>query len=301
MELLGSFDLRQKSRNRYVVAALFYSVHIDLCGDRFESEGSKMRSLSRLLFASILLVASAFQATAQQARLTFDVAAIHVAKPGSDRGFIRPLPGGNGYVVQNINLKTMIAVIYRIPPRQITGGPDWVNTATFDIEARSEKAASIEELHTMFKNLLADRFGLKFHIDKKEDRVFDLHVEKSGVKMKADGNKSDMNIPINMTRPSVFTGVKVPMEYLCWFLSQQMRDDPRPVIDKTGLTQVYDFTLTFQPELPPGLTQDDLLPNIRKLPTLFDALPDQLGLRLQPAKGPVDFYVIDHAEMPSAN
>jgi len=260
-----------------------------------------MRSLPRLLLVSILLFASAFQGVAQQARLTFDVAAIHPAKPGSDRGIIRPLPGGNGYVVQNINLKTMIAVIYRIPARQISGGPDWINTTTFDIEARSERVANLEDLHTMFKNLLADRFGLKFHVDKKEDRVFELHVEKSGVKMKPDGDKSDMKIPINMTRPSVFVGVKVPMEYLCWFLSQQLRDDPRPVIDKTGLTQVYNFTLTFQPELPPGLTPDDLPPEIRKLPTLFDALPDQLGLRLQPAKGPVGFSVIDHAEMPSEN
>jgi uncharacterized protein (TIGR03435 family) len=260
-----------------------------------------MRSLPRLLSVSFLLVAPCMHSAGQQGVLKFDVVAIHVAKPGSDRGSIRPLPGGNGYLVQNINLKTMIAVIYRIPARQITGGPDWINTTTFNIEARSDSVADIDDLHTMFKNLLTDRFGLKLHVDQKEGRVFELHAEKSGVKMKADGARPDLNIPINMMRPSVFAGIKVPMEYLCWFLSQQLRDDPRPVVDKTGLTQVYDFTLTFQPELPPGLTPDDLLPEIRKLPTLFDALPDQLGLRLQPAKGPVDFYVIDHAEMPSAN
>jgi uncharacterized protein (TIGR03435 family) len=258
-----------------------------------------MRSLPRLLFASIVL--SAVHAPAQQHRMTFDVAAIHLAKPGSDRGFIKPLPGGNGYIVQNVNLKTMIAVIYRLPARQIMGGPAWMNTTPFNIEARSDNVSNIEDLHTMFKNLLADRFGLKFHIEKKEGAVYELRVDKSGSKLKPNGSAPDLNIPINMTRPSVFVGVKVPMQYLCWFLSQQLRDDPRPVIDKTGLTQVYDFTLTFQPELPPGLSPDDLLPEIRKLPTLFDALPDQLGLRLQPAKGPVDIYVVDHAAMPSAN
>ena len=260
-----------------------------------------MPSLPRLPGVSVLLVAAASFTAAQPSRLTFDVAAIHLAKPGSDRGFIKPLPGGNGYIVENVNLKTMIAVIYRIPARQISGGPDWINSTTFNIGARSEKVADIEDLHTMFKNLLADRFGLKMHTEEKEGAVYELHVEKSGLKMKADGDKSDLKIPINMIRPSVFEGVKVPMQYLCWFLSQAFRDDPRPVIDKTGLKEVYDFTLTFQPELPPGLTQDDLLPEIRKMPTLFDALPDQLGLRLQPAKGPVDFYVIDHAETPSAN
>jgi uncharacterized protein (TIGR03435 family) len=258
-----------------------------------------MRFLPRLIFASILVLAS--HAPAQQPRLKFDVAAIHLAKPGSDHGFIKPLPGGNGYVVQNVNLKTMMAVIYRVPARQITGGPDWFSSIAFNIEARCDNAASLDDLHTMFKNLLGDRFGLKFHTEHKDGAVYELVVEKSGVKMQPDGNESEFKIPINMTRPSVFAGIKVPMPYLCWFLSNALRDDPRPIVDKTGLKQVYDFTLAFQPELPLGLTPDDLTPDIRKLPTLFDALPDQLGLRLVPAKGPVYVYVIDHAEMPSAN
>jgi uncharacterized protein (TIGR03435 family) len=249
----------------------------------------------------VVLVIAAWHAAAQQSRLTFDVAAIHLAKPGSDHGFIKPLPGGNGYLVQNVNLKTMMAVIYRIPTRQITGGPDWFSSTTYNIEARSDGAASLDNLHTMFKNLLADRFGLKFHAEKKDGAVYELVVEKSGLKMQPNGNEPDLNIPINMTRPSVFAGVKVPMPYLCWFLSNALKDDPRPIVDKTGLKQVYDFTLAFQPELPPGLTPDDLVPEIRKLPTIFDALPEQLGLRLVPAKGPMDVYVIDHAEMPSAN
>jgi len=259
-----------------------------------------MQSLPRFIFASTLVAAASLSA-ATQGRLVFDVAAIHSVKPGSDRGFIRPLPGGNGYVVQNMSLKSMIAVIYRVPGGQVSGGPAWIDTAKFDIEARSEKPANIDDLHTMFKNLLADRFGLKMHTEHNEGAVYELQVEKSGLKMKPAGDVPDLNIPINMTQPSVFAGVKVSMSYLCWFLSNQMRDDPRPVIDKTGLKQVYDFTLTFQPELPPGLTADDLRPEIRKLPTLFDALPDQLGLRLVRAKGPVPQYVIDSADMPSAN
>jgi uncharacterized protein (TIGR03435 family) len=231
------------------------------------------------------------------------VAAIHLAKPGSDRGFIKPLPGGNGYVVQNINLKTIMAVIYRIPARQITGGPDWFTSTAFNIEARSENAASIDDLHTMFKNLLADRFGLKFHTEKREGAVYELLIDKSGLKMKSDGTAPELKIPINIdaARPRTFVGLKVPMPYLCWFLSNQMRDNPRPVIDKTGLTQVYDFTLTFQQDLPPELPPGELPPEVRNLPALFDALPDQLGLRLVPAKGPVDTFVIDHAELPSAN
>ncbi len=259
-----------------------------------------MRRLPRFISALALVVAASFQAMSQS-HPAFDVAAIHSVKPGSDRGFIRPLPGGNGYVVQNMTLKAIVAVIYRIPATQISGGPAWIETAKFNIETKSDSAANLEELHTMFKNLLADRFGLKMHTEQKEGAIYELQVDKSGVKMKPDGDVPDLNIPINMTQPSVFAGVKVPMSYLCWFLSNQMRDDPRPVVDKTQLKQVYDFTLTFQPELPPGLTPDDLRPEIRKLPTLFDALPDQLGLRLVRTKGPVDQFVIDRADMPSAN
>ena len=260
-----------------------------------------MRSLPRRIFAMILLANATLISAAGQNRATFDVAAIHSVKPGSDRGFIKPLPGGNGYVVENMTLKSMIAVIYRVPATLITGGPAWIETAKFNIEAGLGSSANVDELHAMFKNLLADRFGLKLHTEKKEGAFYELRVEKSGLKMKPDGTTPDLNIPINMTQPSVFAGVKVPMSYLCWFLSNQMRDDPQPVVDKTGLNQVYDFTLMFQPELPPGLTPDDLRPEIRKLPTLFDALPDQLGLRLIRAKGLVDHLVIDRADMPSAN
>jgi uncharacterized protein (TIGR03435 family) len=80
-----------------------------------------------------------------------------------------------------------------------------------------------------------------------------------------------------------------------------MPGDPRPVIDKTGLTQVYDFTLAFMPDLPPGASSANLPPEMQNLPALQDAVEEQLGLRLVPAKGPVPNYVIDHIEQPSEN
>jgi uncharacterized protein (TIGR03435 family) len=264
-----------------------------------------MRFRFPVLIASIVLslMPTAWVAFSQatQPRLTFDVAAIHPAKPGSDRGFIKPSPGGDGYLVENASVKTMMAVIYRVPTRQITGGPDWFNTATFNVETKAGGTYSVDDLHTMFKNLLADRFGLRFHTEIKPGAVYELVADKAGVKMKPDGITTGLAIPINPQRPSHYVGVKVPMEYLCWFLGQQMRSDPRPVLDKTGLTQVYDFELEFSPELPPGLTKEDLVPELQNLPTLFDAVREQLGLRLIPAKGPVTEYVIDHVEQPSAN
>jgi uncharacterized protein (TIGR03435 family) len=257
---------------------------------------------SKAVFVFLLLAGpAALHGQAQRPRLTFDVAAIHPAQPGSDRGIIKPLPGGNGYTVQNMSVKTMMSVIYRIPSRQITGGSDWFNTATFDVDAKVDGTYSIGDLHTMFKNLLADRFGLKFHTVKKEGPVYALVVDKSGLKMTPDGRAGGLEIPIVRQSPSKWVGTKVPMEYLCWFIGQQMRSDPWPVIDNTGLTQVYSFTLSFAPELPPGLTREDLLPELQNLSTISDAVREQLGLRLEPTKGMVDNFVVDHVDQPSAN
>jgi uncharacterized protein (TIGR03435 family) len=203
--------------------------------------------------------------------------------------------------VQNMTVKSMMTVIYRIPPGRVQGGPDWFSTATFDLEAKADRAYGLGDLHTMFKNLLADRFGLKFHTETKQGPVYELMVDRSGVKMKANGDVGDLNIPIIPSGPAAFVGTKVPIAYLCWFLGQQMQNDPRPVIDKTGLTQVYDFMLDFMPELPPGVSIDALPPEMQNRPTILDALREQLGLRLESGKGPVENYVIDHVDKPSEN
>ncbi len=91
------------------------------------------------------------------------------------------------------------------------------------------------------------------------------------------------------------------MPYLCWFLGQIAPNDVRPVIDETGLKDVYDFELSFGPDLPAGVSPDGLSPDVQNRPALRDALEEQLGLHLEPAKGPVPHYVVDHVDRPSAN
>jgi uncharacterized protein (TIGR03435 family) len=236
-------------------------------------------------------------------RLTFDVVAIHDSSPNAPGGGIMPLPNGSGYMARNMSAKTMMAVMYRIPARQIEGGPEWFGSELFDVEARADRGGySIDDLHAMFRNLLEDRFGLKIHIDTREGPVYTLSVAKGGVKMKDDGAAGDLKIPITPHGPGEFSGMKVPMQYLCWFLGGQgVQGDPRPVIDQTGLKDVYDFELSFLPDLPPGVSPDAIPPDVRSRPGLQDALEEQLGLVLKPAKGPVPYYVIDHVERPSAN
>jgi len=196
----------------------------------------------------------------------------------------------------------MMSVMYRIPERQIEGGPDWFGSERFDVEARADRGGySIDELHTMLKNLLKDRFGLQFHVNTREGPVYILTVAKSGAKMKDDGPVGGLNIPMLPSGPGQWVGTKVPMPYLCWFLGQISPNDMRPVIDATGLKDVYDFTLSFAPDLPPGVPVDAASPEVQNRPVLRDALEEQLGLVLKPAKGPVDYYVIDHVNQPSAN
>ncbi|QMV17420.1 TIGR03435 family protein [Granulicella sp. 5B5] len=249
----------------------------------------------------LFLIALALASTAYaQTRLTFEVASIRASKADTLNGGIKPLPGGYGYIAQNMPVKIMISLMYRIPMRQIKGAPDWLNTERFDIEAKADHAYSVEDLHAMFQSLLADRFNLKFHIETKQGNVYALSVDPAGLKMKPNDSPQDYNIPVNFAANG-FVGRRVPMPYLCWFLGQQLQDDARPVVDETGLKGNYDFNLSFRPVRPPDVSREDSGAPPDDRPSIYDALKEQLGLRLQPQKGPVDYLVIDSIQKPSVN
>lgn len=253
-----------------------------------------------LTFATCPAVTAVAAAQTAARRLTFDVASIRPSQPGQVPQIMKPLPKGTGYMVQNMSVKAMMSVAYRLPLSRIEGGPDWFDTDRYDVEAKAERSYSLDDLHTMFKNLLADRFGLKFHMVTREGSVYNLVVDKGGPKMKPDGPPEDMQVPVVPRGPGNFVGTKVRMSYLCFFLGQQIPGAERPVIDKTGLTQSYDFTLTFVPEFP-GVPTEKLAPELQNRPALFDAVRQQLGLRLEAAKGTVDSYMVDTVQRPSEN
>lgn len=250
--------------------------------------------LSALALATFLLA----QTPAQ--RLTFDVVSIHPSDPGAQDGGIKPIPGDHGYTAKNMPLRLMVALMYKIPLRQIEGGPDWITSERFDIEARADGRHSIDDLHTMYQNLLVDRFGLRFHHDIREGNIYALTIDPSGLKLKPDTSPENDKIPVN-GGPAHTRGIRVPMIYLTWFLSQLLQNDGRPVVDQTGLTGNYDFVLSYRPILPPDAPADALPAEQRDLPTLFDALRTQLGLRLTATRGPVDHLVIDHIDKPTSN
>jgi uncharacterized protein (TIGR03435 family) len=253
--------------------------------------------MKALLLALVLTVSAAAQTPA---RLTFDVASIRPSNPDAQGGMVKPIPGGHGYTVQNVPVKVLISLMYKVPTRQIEGGPDWLNTQRFDIEARIDGTYSVDDLHTMFQNLLTDRFGLKFHKDVREGNVYALTIDPSGLKMKPNTSPDDFEIPMQGP-PAKLIGKRVYMSYLCWNLGQALQNDGRPVADETGLKGYYDFTLSFMPQFPPGFDTSQLPPEYKELPSLFDAVRQQLGLRLTAQKGPVDHFVIESIAKPTDN
>jgi len=252
----------------------------------------------RKVFLGLMFVALV---SGQEKRLTFEVASIKPTKPGGRGGGIKPKSAGQGYDAQGATVRLMISLMYRMPMQHVTGGPQWLDSDQWDVEARADKAHSLDDLHIMFQNLLADEFKLKFHKETREGPVYALSVDKSGSKMKVNDSPQDFEIPIGGGRGGAFTGKRVPMEYLCYWLGQMLRNDDRQVIDRTGLTGNYDFTLSFMPDLPPGFDKTNLPPELLDRPSIFDALKQQLGLKVEAQKGPVEYYVIDHVEKPAGN
>jgi uncharacterized protein (TIGR03435 family) len=242
---------------------------------------------------------------AQKPSLTFEVASIKPSPAGATIGQIRPSPGGERYLANNVPLMLMIAVAYRIKADQVIGGPDWINADRFDMNAKAEKPSTVEELHTMLMNLLADRFQLKFHREMKELPVYALTVDKGGAKLKAHTAENAGEPWIDAKTEQVVSvamkAKQVPMDYFAWRLGMLL---DRPVTDLTNLKGGYDFDLSYTRDLPPGIPEGAMLNGVAidtSGPTLFQALTKQLGLRLEKQKGPVEVLVVDHVTKPTAN
>jgi len=237
---------------------------------------------------------------------------------------IRPQPGGR-LTTTNAPLLLLILNAYAVQPFQVVGGPSWVNTEGYDIEAKPEGETSRKEMWLMLQTLLADRFKLALHRETRELPVYALTPDKSGFKpapVKEGGCVSvgrdappppPGSVPcgtviIAMTSTGVrMQGGKVPMAEFVRILAMALG---RPVVDKTQVTVEFDVDLDITPDdtmagLPgAGGPRDPGGPRIAtdpNRPTIFAALQEQLGLKLASAKGPVEVLVIDHVERPSAN
>jgi uncharacterized protein (TIGR03435 family) len=194
-----------------------------------------------------------------------------------------------------VTLKRLIASAYEVRDDQISG-PDWLDSERFDISAKAAGPAKDEQLMAMLQTFLAERFGLALHKETREMKGYGLVVSKSGSKLKTavdDGNSQTHN---NNGR---LTAQHVSMAQLANVLS---RGTGLRVVDMTGLQGVFDFTLEWDRSASTLSANADEHPPSDAGPSIFTALQEQLGLKLEARKLPVEILVIDHVERkPSEN
>jgi len=264
--------------------------------------GTKFAPVNQSPSATSDSAATGANGAAASKRLTFDVESVKPTKRDPQApGGIKALPSAREYVAQQAPVRLMIALMYKIPARQIACGPDWIDNDVWDVDAKTEDPHSLDELHEMYKNMLADEYKLKFHMASKEGNIFALTVDKSGLKMTPNDSAETWEIPVTAAGRAMFNGKRVNMEYLTWFLGNVLQNDERPVVDLTGLKGYYDFKLSFMPELPVGVNRENIPQEVLDRPSIFDALKQQLGLKLESQKGAVPYMVIDHIEKPAGN
>jgi uncharacterized protein (TIGR03435 family) len=256
----------------------------------------------------IAVLSAGAMAQSQTVPTKFDVASIKPSAVNDGRFAYRGLPGG-ALSATGVPLKMLLMEAYNVQAFQISGEPDWVNTARWDIEAKVEGVQgrlSQAQHGAMLRVLLEDRFQLKVRRETREMPIYALVVEKGGSKVTLHtGEPPPPGQGIRQGR-GLFSVKKGGMALLTAQLERQLA---RVVIDRTGLMGDYDYTLEWTPEagqggaeslgLPPQV--EPVAPSDSKGPSLFTALQEQLGLKLESQKGPVEIIVIERVEKPSEN
>jgi uncharacterized protein (TIGR03435 family) len=237
---------------------------------------------------------------------SFEVATIKPSQPN------RPGKGfgydGHHFRTMNTNVNDLVAFAYGLHAKQIIGAPDWFGTDLFDIEGvpDTEGRPNDRQMKMMVEKLLTDRFGLKFHPDKRELSVYVITVASGGPKMtESTAAATDPSAFFFRALGDLTVRNQTMMDFAKWMQSGVM---DKPVVDQTGLKGHYDFQLKWTPDdsqfgqfrgtgavVPPS--NDD--PNAP--PGLYTAIQEQIGLKMGPAKAQDDVIVIDHADKPTAN
>ncbi len=239
-------------------------------------------------------------------RPAFEVASI---KPDPGPNIRVGKPPGGGLVARGIFTRFLIALAYDVKEFQILDGPSWISHEQYSIDAKpgdnpkgpilsfylTRQQKDDDEFRLRIQSLLADRFQLRVHRETREQQVYSLVVAKNGPKFKdSKFNESDAakgRLPGLTMHSYELIATSVDIHLLAEELSRRLS---RNVIDQTGLNGEYDFTLRWVPDNADG----DATPDG---PSIFAAVQEQLGLKLESGKAPVDAIVIDHIERPSAN
>jgi uncharacterized protein (TIGR03435 family) len=237
---------------------------------------------------------TAIQPMAADAHPTFAVATIKPHDPAVHvDGFHND---GRHISCSNESVAEIMSIAYGIHVKQITNGPTWFTTDRYDVDGvlDTEGVPKLPQIEEVFQKLLTDRFHLAFHRETRDISLYSLTIAKGGLKLKPAANPTaepDAEIRNHHGTEREITLTNAPMSL--FILNLQYFQD-RPLVDRTGLTGIYDFKLRYtydetkatDPDAPPGL---------------FTAVQEQLGLKFQPNKAPVEVLVIDHIAPPSPN
>jgi uncharacterized protein (TIGR03435 family) len=281
---------------------------------------------SALSIATLALLAGSVVAGQQPA---FDVVSIKPSQPGAPSRLPRVSPGR--VEIYNTTLKGLIRTAhsrFAFDTREIVGGPSWIDSDRFDLVATMNLPPQVDSsglptgLIVMLRTLLEDRFGLRTHNERREGDVYTLTFARSdkkagaGLRPAPDLCAATMKEMTGATPPPqrrgappcsfggppgrlIGTGVTIAM-----FSNVLSGNVGRPVIDRTELPGSFDIELTFDPasaaQAPPGAPPGPL-PNDDTKPSIFTALQEQLGLKLESTRGPIDVLVVDQAERPKPN
>ena len=236
------------------------------------------------------------------AKPLFEVATIKPSDPAAQGQGINVNQSGH-FTTRNTPVIELIKFMYGVHAKQVIGAPSWVESERFDILAKPDTPGmpSVNQLKSMVQKLLAERFGLEFHREKRELSAYVVTVDKAGVKM-AKSQANQPPLPGFGGRGPGALGVRnSTMTEFAEFLQSRVLE--RPVVDQTGLTDRYDFTLEWKPD--PGQLGPNapaqLPQNIEDRPDLMTAIRVQLGLKIESGKAPVDVMVIDKVSKPSEN
>jgi len=228
---------------------------------------------------------------------SFDVASIRPHAPDDSRFLVRQ-PNGGHFTAEGAVGKLLVMLAYGVQDSQITGGPGWFGTEKWDIEAKcDDNRHSPEETKHMLRKLLEDRFSLKMHHETQQRPVYLLTVGSNGPKF-SESQKAATDLRVTSYSISLERG---NMTGLTGVLATALG---RPVLDRTGLTGLYDLSVQWD-DAPvreggaPGLDVASAPGNDNG--SIFSAVENQLGLHLERQHAPVDILVIDHIEKPSSN
>jgi uncharacterized protein (TIGR03435 family) len=283
------------------------------------------------LAAEAPIQAPARQPLKAKERRSFDVASIKPNKTGSGRHSLSlDMPGGRVRAI-NVSLAGFMTAAYQVPASRILGAPAWFDSEEFDIEATSEGNPTEDQNRLRLQSLLTDRFKLAMHHETRQLPLYALVLAKPGKlgpQLHLDDEKCGPSpaAPLSAS-PAAGSSSSTPSSINCGDTSGSMTSGrvrvlgravtvselvmtlagspsnpnvDRPIVDRTGLTAAIDFTLEFAP-LQLTFLSSQPGTDASALPSIFTALQEQLGLKLEAQTGPVDVLVIDHVEEPSPN